>query len=97
MLKITVERGDRSATFKIDGRLAGPWVQELERVWRAEAGCRKGTYFQVDLSEVVFVDAAGKKLLAWMYKEGVDLIAATIETRAIIDEIARRRRNHKRR
>jgi ABC-type transporter Mla MlaB component len=96
LLKITVERDNQSATFKIDGTLTEPWVQELERVWRAESACGKGKYFQVDLSEVVFVDAAGKKLLAQMYQEGVDLIAVAIETRAIVDEITRGRRKRKR-
>jgi ABC-type transporter Mla MlaB component len=95
LLRISVERGKRSATFKIDGALAGPWVQELESVWRAETICGKGKYCQVDLSGVVFVDASGKKLLARMYKGGVALVAAAIETRAIIDEITRRARNHK--
>lgn len=70
-------------------------MQELESVWRAEAICGKGKYCQIDLSGVVFVDASGKKLLARMYKEGVDLVAAAIETRAIVDEITRRARNGK--
>ena len=95
LLRITVERENRSATFKIDGTLAGPWVRELESVWRAEAICGKGKYCQVDLSGVVFVDASGKKLLARMYKGGVALVAAAVETRAIVDEITRRARNRK--
>lgn len=96
MLRITVERSKRAATFKVDGTLTEPWVQELERVWRAEAAHRKRMYFQVDLSEVVSVDRAGKELLAQMYKEGVDLIPVAIETRAIVDEIARGCRKRKR-
>lgn len=90
-----MERGEHSIIFKIEGTLTGFWVQELERVWRAESACRERHYCQADLSEVISVDAGGKKLLAQMYEEGVDLIAAAIETRAIVDEITRRNRDRK--
>ena len=31
MLRITVHDNPESLTFQLEGRLAGPWVRELER------------------------------------------------------------------
>jgi ABC-type transporter Mla MlaB component len=92
LLRINVERESLSATFRIAGSLAGPWVNELRQAWQAEYGGQKDKYFQVDLSEVISVDPAGKELLMQMYEEGADLIAITVEIRSIVDEITRNRR-----
>lgn len=94
-MRITIERDDRSSTIKLEGKLYGPWVEETERVWRAEAASGKDRYLQIELSEVTFVDARGKELLERLYDSGADLIASTLLSRSIIDELKRRRRNGK--
>ena len=35
MLRITVHDAPGTLTFRLKGRLAGPWVRELEECWRA--------------------------------------------------------------
>jgi ABC-type transporter Mla MlaB component len=95
LLRIVVEKGDRSVTMKLEGRLAGPWVDETERAWRAEAPSAKQIYLQVDLSGVTFVDAGGKQLLQQMYESGADLVAGTLLSRSVVEEIRRNRKNGK--
>jgi anti-anti-sigma regulatory factor len=90
LLKIIVEKEAKSTTLKLEGRLVGTWAQEVERVWRTETAPSK--YVQVDLTDVSFIDDRGKRLLAEMYAAGLEVIASTLESRAIVEEIARRRR-----
>ena len=34
MLRITVHDSPRTLTFQLEGRLAGPWLRELEECWQ---------------------------------------------------------------
>ena len=62
MLKIeTVRNGGGTVTLVLEGRLIGPWVDELRL---ACARARSGQMsVAVDLAEVAFVDRAGLTLL----------------------------------
>jgi ABC-type transporter Mla MlaB component len=86
MLKITVREATAGATIEVEGRLAGPWVGELERAWRALPDPRQG-HPTVDLSGVTFIDGAGKALLTRLWEEGARLHAAGCLTRCIVEEI----------
>lgn len=86
MLKITVREATSGATIEVEGRLAGPWVGELERAWRALPDPRPG-HPTVDLSGVTFIDGTGKALLTRLWKEGAKLQAAGCLTRCIVEEI----------
>src|SRR5690242_3024480 len=63
MLKITEHRDGQALTFKLAGKLAGEWTPELERCWRYTIAARQPASVNLDLSEVTFVDDAGKQLL----------------------------------
>jgi len=76
MLKITTRREAGVWVFQLEGRLAGPWVQELELCWRSALDTRQGDPMRVDLSAVTFIDADGKALLGQMHREGAELIAS---------------------
>jgi len=88
MLKITerkLETSD-SVTLVLEGRLAGPWVNEADSYWRQTIGPRKSRT-EVDLSGVSFVDAQGKALLKRMWQEGAALHATGCLMRCLVDEI----------
>lgn len=87
MLKITVEIEAKRTIFKLEGRLTGPWVEELRTCW-AKAAEREQPVAVV-LNEVTFIDVMGRKLLADMHRQGVELVAAGCMTKAIIEEITR--------
>ncbi len=89
MLKITTLTDTESTTFRLEGRLAGPWVQELERCWVSTVvGTRKRHPFSVDLSAVTYVDSDGKALLKKFHKEGAKLVASGCLTSCLVKEIA---------
>lgn len=86
MFKITRQEDGPTTTLLIEGRLAGPWVAELDSCWRAMPG-RAGSRLQVDLTGVTFIDAEGKALLSRMWQGGAILHAAGCLTRGIVAEI----------
>jgi len=87
MLKITIDNTVNAATLKLEGRLAGPWVGELERSWRALKDDSRDNAVMVDLCEVTFVDAEGRKLLSSMYEQGARLRAFGCLAKGIVEEI----------
>jgi anti-anti-sigma regulatory factor len=87
MLRITIDKNARATTLRLEGRLTGPWVDELERTWRALASDPTDGRVSVDLTDVTFVGEEGKKLLETMYEEGVKLKASGCATRRLVEEI----------
>ncbi len=87
MLKITIYNSTNAATLNLEGRLAGPWVEELERSWRAVKDNSPEKPVIVDLCEVTFVDAEGRKLLSSMYEQGGRLRTFGCMAKGIVDEI----------
>jgi len=96
MLKITLENGLQPATIKLEGKLSGPWVDELARAWDKFAVEKPGTTLTVDLSGVTFIDAAGRKLLSSMVDHGAELRAAHLMTKYIVEQIQRECHSSKR-
>jgi hypothetical protein len=90
MLKITVHRTPGPARLTLEGRLAGPWIDELERAWSSIGQSEDGPLV-VDLTEVTFIAEAGKTLLSRMWREGVALVARGCCTRHVVDEITNAR------
>jgi ABC-type transporter Mla MlaB component len=77
-------------TLKVEGTLNGEWLPELRRAWRHAQEVEAAAAVRVHLADVRFVDAAGKALLADMYRAGVDIVARDFLTAAIRDDIVRR-------
>ena len=59
MLRITVHDQPGSLTFQLEGRLAGPWVRELEECWQSTLASRRKPVLCVDLTGMTFIDATG--------------------------------------
>jgi anti-anti-sigma regulatory factor len=89
MLKITLQSEAGMLVFALEGKLAGPWVKELERCWRSVAGTQQSYPVRVDLSAVTFIDADGKVLLGQMYRKGAELVASGCLNKCIVEGIMR--------
>ena len=87
MLRITVHDNPQALTFQLEGRLAGPWVQELKECWQSTLAHRDKPILRVDLTGVTFIDDAGKACLAAMHRQGAELVAADCLTKEIVAEI----------
>lgn len=91
MLRITrINPGEAPAILKLEGRLAGPWVDELERVVALSA--HPGARVVLRMEDVTFADAAGAALLKRLAHRTVDVgpvstfVAALLERKS--DECA---------
>src|SRR5208337_2129537 len=78
MLRVTVEDLETALRLKVEGRLAGAWVPELEQSWRTLIRRSPGVSLIVDLTDTEFVDLAGTYLLSLMYRSGVRLRANSL-------------------
>ncbi len=87
MLRITVHDNPQIFTFQIEGRLGGPWVQELEECWRATRDSRCQPVFRIDLTDVTSIDAAGRACLAELHRQGAELVADDCLTKDLVAEI----------
>jgi hypothetical protein len=92
MLRITITTRSEGVTVVVEGRVAGPWADELARSWRALTATPDLGPICVQLDAVTFIDAAGKTLLRTMYEEGAAFAASGCMTRAILEEIGNDRR-----
>ena len=63
MLRITVKRNSGTATLKLAGRLAGPWIDELDRTWNELHMHTLTEGVVLDLSEVTFVAPEPSELI----------------------------------
>jgi len=90
MLKITEKKDAVPASMSIilEGRLAGPWVEELHSYWRQISGNQQNGAV-IDLTGVTFIDVDGKALLTKLWQQGAELRASGCLTRCIIEEITK--------
>jgi anti-anti-sigma regulatory factor len=90
MLRISTNRGPGEIKLTLEGRLAGPWVDELARAWTSLTATEDARSLRIDLDAVSFIDSAGKALLGTMHEAGTTLVGSGCMTRAILDEIGTR-------
>jgi len=70
VLKITeIARNDSGRTFKLEGKLLGPWVDELRIVCLQPLG--RLEQVGLDLAAVTFMSAAGAELLRALIRQGI--------------------------
>jgi hypothetical protein len=89
MLKITVEHSAQTAILKLEGKLAGPWVAELDRTWNELATREAGRGVLLDLCDVTFVAPEGRQQLTRMCEQGATFKASGCFGKGIVDEIVR--------
>ncbi len=88
MMKITGQRdaSPDSISLILEGKLAGPWVEELNSYW-SQMSVIQQSCTVIDLTGVTFIDADGKELLIKLWKQGAELRATGCLTRCMVEEI----------
>ena len=87
MLKITSVDTPTEHKIVLVGKLVGPWIGELERVWeesRQQLGNRRPV---VDLNDVTLIDDGADDLLATMLKQGAELVSNGMVNRWLIQAL----------
>lgn len=76
MLRLTRIAGTHSTqTIKLEGKLLGPWVDEVRQA--CAAGTIPAGRTSLDLSALTFVDAAGEGLLRDLIGQGIEVVACS--------------------
>ena len=89
MLRITLYDNPGGIAFQLEGRVAVPWLLELEKCWHKTVASRGKPPLTVDVTGVTHIDAAGKAFLTAMYRQGATFVARDCLTRSIVEEITR--------
>ena len=87
MLRITVHDYPGAVVLQLEGRVAVPWLLELETCWHKTVSSRRKPVLTIDLTGVTFIDPAGKAYLAAMHRQGASFVAGDCLTRSIVEEI----------
>ena len=86
MLRITTDCSKDTVKLRLEGRLTGPWVQELERSWmELSPEQRRGAV--VDLAGVISIGEDGRRLLVTMWEQGAVFHATNCLTRSLVENI----------
>jgi hypothetical protein len=77
MLRITtVESSKIAVTLRVEGRITGPWVEELRTACNVHTFPDEVQLF-LELADISFADAAGVALLRELRNRGVGFIGTT--------------------
>lgn len=90
MLRITVNDQQGTKWLRLDGRVAGPWAEEFERVWREIGSTLDSKKLGVDLRGVTHMDRHGKRVLAEIHQQtGAEFLADSPMTKFLAEEARR--------
>ena len=88
-LRITFQNSTEAIEMKLEGRVAGAWASELDRVWVETAPQLASRKLIIDLHNVTYADAAGKQVLRSIYDQTrAELVANTPWTMFLAEEVA---------
>jgi anti-anti-sigma regulatory factor len=88
MLRITTQEDEQAIAITLEGRIAGPWVDEISRAWLETAPRLNSRKLSLDLRNVTYADALGKQALRHIHAQsGAELIVSTPWTQYLADEI----------
>jgi ABC-type transporter Mla MlaB component len=77
MLRVTVVESSKIAvTLRVEGRITGPWVEELRTACNVHT-VPEEVQLSLELADISFADAAGIALLRELRNRGVGLIGTT--------------------
>ena len=97
MLRITVQENTDAMVLKLEGRIAGPWADELSRFWIETAPSLAQRKLSLDLRETTYADASGIRILKAIYSQtGASILAGTLWTQYLADEVTTNNANQSR-
>ena len=87
MLKITITETPSERRWTLQGRLVGPWVDELRNSWKNQQHSPRGQRCVIDLCDVTFIDKSGERLLRAIAKKGFKILAAGVYTKHVLERL----------
>jgi hypothetical protein len=87
MLRVTLHDSPGELRLCLEGKLAGPWVGEVQLCWETALSAVGRKNVLVDLRGVDFVDGGGEALLAAMHQRGVTFLGEGPMLKHLLAEI----------
>jgi hypothetical protein len=89
-LRISVDQHEETTAITLEGRIAGPWADELYRTWAELAPSLAARKLLIDLCNATYADPSGIQVLREIYsRSNAQLITSTPWTEYLADEITR--------
>jgi len=93
VLKISIMETATDRRWIVQGRLVGPWVNELRTTWKRAHKSQDKRACIIDLNDVTFIDKSGERLLRAMSKKGAQLIARGLYVKHVLLQLQERKNN----
>jgi anti-anti-sigma regulatory factor len=87
MLKITIMETTSERRWIVQGRLVGPWVNELRTTWKRAHRSQDKRACIIGLNDVTFIDKSGERLLRAMSKKGAQLMAGGLYVKRVLEQL----------
>jgi len=89
-LRITVQENVAELVIKLEGRLAGPWAAELDRLWTDIKPTLATRRLVLDIRDTTFADAGGIRVLRSIDAQTqAAILTGTPWTEYLADEVKR--------
>ncbi len=88
MLRISIVENPGALWLVLEGRLVGPWVDELQRVCDDRSHAGASLAITVDLSGLTAMDTQGQKLLDRLLQGGATLRGADVMNQYLVEQMA---------
>jgi len=88
VLRISVEENPGALSLILEGRLVGPWVDELRRLCQERGAAKKGLQTTVDLCGVTAMDRRGQALLDDLFHRGAALRCSDVMNQYLVEQMA---------
>jgi anti-anti-sigma regulatory factor len=93
MLRISITPTAETTQIILEGRVAGPWADELQRTWVELAPTVGKRKVAIDLRNTTYADAQGIRVLQAIYQgalqTGAELITGSPWTKYLAEEVTR--------
>lgn len=89
VLRISIRENQRDLSLFLEGRLVGPWVDEVQRVCNEHGAPARERPLTVDLCGVTAMDSRGQALLDTLLQRGAALRCSDVMNQYLVEQMAR--------
>lgn len=90
MLKISISDSPSQRRLAVEGKLVGPWLNELKTVWEKASADLSGREVVIYLKNVTTISQQGENLLLELMNAGAKFRCSGVFAKEVLKHIARR-------
>ncbi|HKF49780.1 MAG TPA: hypothetical protein VKB38_20635 [Terracidiphilus sp.] len=95
MLRISIHESDKTIEMALTGRLAGPWVTELDQAWKHISPKIAERRLLLDVRDLTYSDTPGMQVLRAIFKAThAQFLTSSIWSQHLAEEISSSNGNH---